>query len=433
MGISRREFVGWLAASGALAKSSLSFGWNSTPSAAPPSGFSILQGMTDETTAQFSVVLPKSQELRIEVSKSAVMSVPAVATRATSPFAVHKFTVDGLQLGEEYTLRIVNDSGEVKDERTFRALDRSPRPVKVAYLSCAMDHMHKADVWNVLGEQKPDVCFFLGDNVYADRKTLYEKVKDVDPVLLWDRYVQTRNKVSFYYQKQLIPVLAIWDDHDFGGNNSDKTYPFAAESHEIFETFFAQSSRPSLLTGPGIARRFDAFGADFWLLDDRTYRDAPDVNGSMWGIEQESWIEANLRPRASMMLNGSLFFGAYAEGLDSAEGQYATSFGALKDCLRTSGALSAFVSGDVHYSEIMKIEKEQVGHETFEIVASCIHSLTFPGIHDRYQNPRRVIADSTPNFILFDGRFSDNAINGDAICFTGSGEQYRAAVSALRG
>lgn len=429
MEINRRDFIGWLVASGAVAKSSFSFGMDAKPPAAP-TGFSILQGMTDETTAQFSIVLPKSQEFRIEVNKSAILSAPTAVVRAHSNFAVHKFVVDGLVTGQDYTLRILNAAGEIKDERNFRALDLSSRQVKLAYMSCTMDHLHKDDVWNQLESKKPDMCFFLGDNVYADRKSLFEKVKDVDPVLLWDRYVETRQRVKFYFQKNLTPSLAIWDDHDFGGDNQNKNYKYAAESLEIFNTFFAQNARPALLEGPGIARKFVGFGGEFFLFDGRSFRE--NAGGLMFGLGQERWLLENLNPTATMFLNGSMFFGAYATGLDSFEGNYSANFSRFKDLIRDSGVVAGFASGDVHYSEIMNIEASQLRNPSFEIVSSSMHSFTFPGIHDRYRNPRRVAADSTANFVLFEGEFSQDAINGVATSWTGMAEQFSAPVTSSR-
>ncbi len=431
MRIRRREFLGWLAAAGAAAKSSFSYAQSNPPTRS--GGLSILQGMTDEVSAQFSIVLPRAEEFTLEVVGGKTISLLQSYSRTTSEYLVRKFMVSDLEPGVDFTLKIFRANGELADERVFRALDISRSKAKIAFISCAMDHLHKAEVWDQLAGQNPDICFFLGDNVYADRKSLFEKVKDVDPVLLWNRYVETRNKVSFYFQKRLTPTLATWDDHDFGGNNVDKSYPHSAASKEIFETFFAQSSRPALAAGPGIARHFAAFGADFFLLDGRSFRDAPSPGGRIFGEEQEAWLYGRLQPRPGILLSGSLFFGAYAEGLDSFEGEYQQNFAEFRERIRASGAIAAFASGDVHYSEIMNIEPEQLGYPTFELVSSSIHSLTFPGIHDRFTNPRRVHADSTPNFMLLEAEFSHSGIKGEAICWTGFGDQFRAGVEAFRG
>lgn len=430
MGISRRRFLGWLAAAGAATKATLSFARSAADPHARRSGFSILQGMTDETSAQFSIVLPKNEEFRFEVGNAGTVTAIESVSRPTSDFLVHKFVADGLETGVDYSLKVYRANGDLADERTFRALDLQSSRARIALVSCAMDHLHKSDVWQQFENQAPDICFFLGDNVYADRKTLFEKVAEADPELLWNRYVETRNRVRFYFHRRLTPTLATWDDHDFGGNNIGKSYAHALASREIFHTFFAQHPRPELVSGPGIAQRLSAFGADFYLLDGRSFRDGPSVGGQILGVEQEEWLFRNLRARPTMLLNGSLFFGAYGSDLDSFEGQYSERFAQLKNQIRESGATVAFASGDVHYSEVMAIEAEQLGYPTFELVSSGIHSLTFPGIHDRYANPRRKIADSSPNFVIFAGEFSSGRISGEAICYTGLGEQFRAPVAA---
>lgn len=429
MKLSRRRFISWMAAAGAATKASFSFA-QSPEIAANRSGFSILQGMTDETTAQFSIVLPKGEEFRIEVGNAVTVTDVKSFSRPTSEFLVHKFMVHGLEPGVDYSLKVYRASGELADERVFRALDLTRAKARIALVSCAMDHLHKSDVWEQFESQTPDICFFLGDNVYADRKTLFEKVSEADPELLWNRYVQTRNRLRFYYHHRLTPTLAIWDDHDFGGNNIDKSYMHSLASREIFKTFFAQDSRPALQEGPGIANRLSAFGAEFFLLDGRSFRDAPGSDGKILGAEQEGWLYSSLSPKPTFLMNGSLFFGAYGSDLDSYEGQYEASFAELKRKIRESGAIVAFGSGDVHYSEIMKIEAEELGYPTFELVSSGIHSLTFPGIHDRYANPRRVVADSSPNFVLLEAEFSQKGFVGEAICYTGLGEQFRSSVSA---
>jgi hypothetical protein len=127
-------------------------------------------------------------------------------------------------------------------------------------------------------------------------------------------------------------------------------------------------------------------------------------------------------------LNGSVFFGAYGE-FESFEGDYPTNFREFLSLIKTSGARVAFASGDVHYSEIMDIEPELLGYPTFELVSSSIHSLTLPGHHERFKNPRRRDADSSHNFMIFDGEFSSSGIKGEAVCWISGYDQFRGLVS----
>ena len=427
----RREFVALMLSTGAFANAeelATPDGWF-TPQE-EFKGYSILQGMTDDTTAQFSIVLPVKGEWRIEALGEAPLPIQVtVHTRPHSEFAVHKVRVSGLTLVRKYKLRISEAEGGIVDEREFRALQLGMSSPRIAFVSCVRDHMHRNDMWRRLSEQKPDLIFFVGDNVYADRRGYLDRTEYVEPDVLWDRYIETRNQIAFYFQEQLTPVLAIWDDHDFGGNNLGAEYKFKNESKEIFEIFFAQADRPSLVRGPGIARKFSAFGADFLMLDGRSFKE--NAGGAMWGANQARWLESQLNPRPTILLNGIVFFGAYAE-IDSVEGQYKPSLDSLLALLKRKESLAAFVSGDVHFSEVMALEPALLGHPSFELVSSSMHSLTFPGHHNRWTNERRRDATSSHNFVLFEGEFRQDEINGVATSHSARLEEFKLEVQARR-
>lgn len=408
----RREFITGLAVAGLSGR----IAW------ARARGLSILQGMTDATTSQFTVLAPRGRPFRFEIEPFASVTSETVG-RPFSDFEVHKLRVEGLSLGTRYILRVYEGQAVV-EEREFGALDLSPRAVKAAFLSCQLDFLHNAGCWRALDAADPEILFFLGDNVYADRTSLISK-KPADPRQLWERYVQTRQSVDFYFQKRLRPVIAIWDDHDFGGDNLGREYPYAAESREVFETFFAQTDNEALTMGPGIARRFTAFGADFFLLDCRTFRDK-----RMLGEEQTDWLASHIRPRATWLLSGSQFFGGYTRQ-DSFE-QLSADFTSFKEMLRAREGLYCLASGDVHFSEVMDIEAAQLGHPTFELVASSIHSFTVPFADKRFHNPRRRVSTASHNFVIFEGEFGEDRVEGMISCYADGRVAYRVEALASR-
>ncbi len=434
-------------------------------------GFSILQGMTDETSAQFSVVLPKLDAWTITVTRADGLSSPGeihqfatsptlaieIVSRKFSGLAVHKVAVDGLQLGVLYLLRVRDARGVLRDEREFAALDLNPRRVRLAFVSCMLDLLHRDDIWHRLEAQKPEAVLFLGDNVYADRTSFINK-NPADEKQLWERYVLTRQRVLFYFQRRLRPVLATWDDHDFGADNAYRDFPAAAASLITFETFFAQSPRPSLAAGPGIARRWSAFGADFVFLDGRSFRD-PGVspNAKIFGDEQERWLlsggagvvtsgpsaagvatggpepaEALAQAgRPTWLLTGSVFFGAYQSG-ESFEGSYAQNFRDFLAALGASSALYCFVSGDVHYSEVMDIEADRLGYPTFELITSAMHSYSFPGHEHRFYNSRRRVSTGSHNFVIFEGSFNAGHLKGELTAHSANRADFRTLVEVTR-
>jgi alkaline phosphatase D len=433
--VQRRQFLSWMGMSVAGA-----WGWKARGQGIdrspewffaeenPKSGLSILQGFTNAHSTQLTVVAPREASLLFAVrpSKLGASSVTArseIVERSFSQTVVHRVWLNGLELGVDYTLSIYGPNGQKFDERVFRALDLSPRPVRLAFVSCALDFLHRNDM-----------ALFLGYNVYADRLSLTKKVP-ADPEQLWNRYVETRQSVAFYYWPRLVPVLATWDDHDFGADNSGAGYAYKDESKVVFETFFAQTAgaeSEEIHSGPGIARKVTAFGADLFFMDDRFFRGEPGTPSSrMWGEEQVRWLEQSLSERPAWLLNGSLFFGGYTEK-DAFEGMYDYEFRPLLDTLQKHSGLVCFASGDVHFSELMRIEKQILGYETFELVSSSIHSFTFPGHQNRFTNPRRLAATGRHNFVMFEGSFTSGLIQGRVRCQSVAGLEYDLPVSVHR-
>ncbi|MGE0525793.1 MAG: alkaline phosphatase D family protein [Bdellovibrionales bacterium] len=440
----RRQFLALLAGLGMSAHARTSLGSGTVE---PESwlfeqsqkiGFSIVQGMTDEVSAQFSLVLPKRVSWGIEVLDEQgrhprdLQQNLTIVERPHSDQAVYKLELRGLELGREYRLRVNDDQGILRDERDFRALDLSSRSVRLAFASCANDSLHRDDIWHRFEQCDPDMVFFLGDNVYADNTSLITR-SPADEEQLWLRYVETRNRIAFYFQRRLKPVLAIWDDHDFGFDNRGRQFQYKEASKFVFDTFWAQSERASLVHGPGIAKRFSAFGADFFLMDGRSFRDSAGFSGRrMFGSAQEEWLFQNVHPRASFLLNGSVFYGAYT-GKDSFEGQFGRDFSDFIAKLANTDGLFCFGAGDVHFSEVMDIEPAQLGYRTFEMVSSSIHSFSIPGHEWRFgRNPRRRQSNSRHNFTVFEGEFGEDRIQGNIASYSADGEEFRVGIDVRR-
>ncbi|MCB0566361.1 MAG: hypothetical protein KDD01_18480, partial [Phaeodactylibacter sp.] len=103
----------------------------------------------------------------------------------------------------------------------------APPTIRIAFGSCA--HQDKDQpLLNVAAALNPDVFLFLGDNIYGD-------TRDMDT--LRAKYAKLAAKAEFQNLCNQTRVLAVWDDHDYGENDSGRHYPFKAESKEIFMDF----------------------------------------------------------------------------------------------------------------------------------------------------------------------------------------------------
>ena len=81
----------------------------------------------------------------------------------------------------------------------------------IGFGSCN-DQTYSQKFWEVIKSYNPDVFIMTGDNVYP--------------------------KSSGSNFKNKIPLIAIWDDHDFGSNHGDVSHAFKIRAKKIFMNFF---------------------------------------------------------------------------------------------------------------------------------------------------------------------------------------------------
>ena len=148
-------------------------------------------------------------------------------------------------------------------------------------------------IFNTIDQDNPDFMVWLGDNTY---------LREAD----WD------SKFGIYYRhkhtrslKNLQPLLgrthhyAIWDDHDYGPNDSDRSFVLKNTTLQAFKDFWFN---PVYHAGEskGITGQFTWHDCDFFLLDNRWYRTPHDSSGQIIGDEQLTWLkEALINSKAS--------------------------------------------------------------------------------------------------------------------------------------
>jgi alkaline phosphatase D len=371
-----------------------------------PQGLPTLQLYTDETSAQFRILTDPDYKISYAFeSSNGRLPVLESITRTQNPFdqrdLIEHLVVTGLSLNVVYKMKII-EKGRVIDTREFTALDTRKANGRFALVSCMMDLLMPIQryMWKSMERARPDVIFIIGDASYTD--------VGGDGTLKgnWQRHIESRRSLDFYYWPRLIPIVATWDDHDYAGNNATKNHPLNGKSIDVFKAMFAFTPRGTALNGPGVASTMEFFGQRFFLMDDRTWRDEWNLpQGLQWGNEQEDWLMKSLGTNAkpAWLLNGSQFFGQYLEK-DSFEGRHPYQFKRVIEKLRSIEAPVAFGSGDVHFSEFMRIEKQALGYETFEITSSSMHSTTAPWVNIRRANPRRLATTWHFNYVVVEGR-----------------------------
>ncbi len=374
----------------------MTFGCSSIPKKLP-----IIQGATDQNTTQVGILLPKDQKVNLLLIEKQYLRlhIPVrirTSSRKNSSWKVIQAAFKGLSSQKEYLLKVtetIDNEEKILDQRDLKTLPTQKSEVRFVLASC-MDDSYAEDqikMWRKVNSLKPDLILMAGDNVYADHTIGYKGPASSDTV--WNRYVETRNLLEIFKFKKLIPILATWDDHDYGANDSNKNYPFKYDSLKTFSGFFPQKIiSSSFRKGPGVSFVYKAFSHRFIFLDNRFFRSPKnDVDGTHWGTRQEKWLFSLLKekPIPTYLIQGDQFFGAY-HLFESLEREHPKSLERLQKAIQSSKSLVVFLSGDRHRTEITQIDKQYFGFQTYEITSSPIHAKTFPGGWEKFPNPRQI-------------------------------------------
>jgi hypothetical protein len=100
----------------------------------------------------------------------------------------------------------------------------------IAFGSCARQTKPQP-IWDAVLATAPDLFVFLGDNVYGDTTDMAE---------LRRAYALLAAQPGFQRLRATTPVVATWDDHDYGLNDVGGDYPAKYGSREVFLDFWGE-------------------------------------------------------------------------------------------------------------------------------------------------------------------------------------------------
>lgn len=359
-----------------------------------PGYLSIIQGPTSDSIAMINMFVPKLKKYEFEVrdQNDTIYKVDQYL-RLESPTHWHvvKLRVSGLTPGVKYTLSVYDGKGrQLIDRRNFSSLDITKTNPRFGFLSCMADDNRFDQIidsmWNRLKDQDVDLLVVSGDVVYVDSFENVERLKATE-FDIWQRYIDSLRRIPVYHWENLKPILATWDDHDYGTNDGDRDFIGRTSADKLFHALFFGDNIDGVWTmGPtGTYSVYKAFGQRFFFMDDRSFRQ-PNKNQTTqepyghWGEEQHHWLMKNLTVDAtpSWIFNGNQFFRGAPDDLsfmvESMQWNHPAEFKNLCDGMKNVTAPVVFASGDVHLSEIMQISADKVGYDTFEVTSSSMHS-----------------------------------------------------------
>lgn len=193
----------------------------------------------------------------------------------------------------------------------------------IAFGSCANQSKPQL-IWNAVIASRPDLFLFLGDNIYGD-------TTDMD--VLRARYALLGRNEGYQRLLATTPVIATWDDHDYGANDAGAEYPQKYESKQIFLDFFGEPANSERRLRDGGIYTAYSYGPpaqriQVILLDTRwdraplvrvneaeaavrrlhqvgPYLANPDPHARLLGEDQWRWLEEQLRQPATIRIIGT--------------------------------------------------------------------------------------------------------------------------------
>lgn len=257
-----------------------------------------------------------------------------------------------------------------------------------------------------LAERRPDFMVWMGDNVYLREADWFTRTG------IFYRYTHTRSL------PELQPVLggmhhyAIWDDHDYGPNDSDRSFRDKHLTLEAFRLFWGNPTVGLPGAGGGVTTRFQWQDVEFFLLDNRWFR-SPNHRRTgprtVLGEVQREWLidalASSEAPFKFVVIGGQVLnpvarWEAYATFAEEREWLLRR-----LDEERIPGVL--FLTGDVHHTLLTRLDRPG----TYPLYDLTISPLTagVASVDPSAPNPNHLVV---PGTLLVERNFATVDVTG---------------------
>jgi phosphodiesterase/alkaline phosphatase D-like protein len=315
----------------------------------------VWSGAAGQTSITVNAKLAHDDDhVRLAVSKRADMTAPIYSlpeiARDKLNQRVVSLAVTGLTSDTHYFYAI-EAAGRLDLVRQgqFRTFPDGAASFTFAFSSCARTGSN-GQVFDAIRET--DALFYLntGDIHYSD-------ISGDDPDLFRDELdrVLTRPAQAALYRSR--PTVYVWDDHDYGPNDGDRTSPTREAARLVYQQYVPHYD---LAAGTGDVPIYQAFTVGrvrFIVTDTRSERDpASDLDNtqkSLLGEVQKAWFKRQLKDANGdypviVWVNSDPWIDPAGTGKDS-WGAYATERRELADFIVDNDIRGLLmVSGDAH-------------------------------------------------------------------------------------
>lgn len=349
-------------------------------------------------------------------------SAPAPTPAGGQPV---KFILGPLEMGARYTYSVAVDGKPAERpyplafKTTLQHEYRGPAPDFSFLLgSCAYfndapyDRPGRAygsgrdEIWATMAASGADFMLWTGDTIYL-READFSSASGI-----WYRYRADRATPALQPFLAAMPHYATWDDHEFGPNNANGHWALAPVARAAFEAYWPNQTFGTPRDPAAINQRFQWGDAVFLLMDNRTHRtdstlpETPEYRKTQYGPAQLEWLRQQLASRneggarrhqkITFIVTGSQFLSERLYPGSEDHHRFQAERAEILAFIRENkiGGV-AFLTGDVHYSEVLRRDGI-LPYPLYEFTSSSltagVHSAELPA------DPGRLLAVQKNNF-----------------------------------
>lgn len=281
-------------------------------------------------------------------------------------------------------------SADLPQANSGAMLDTSRTISRIAFGSCNHQNRHQT-IWSEIAAHNPELFLMIGDNVYGD----FGFRGEADLRTFENAYRLQASHPEFIAFRNQVPMMASWDDHDFGPNDSGGAFAFRERSEALFESFWGSSeavrARPgiydSVMIGPEGER------VQLIMLDTRFFRDplvslpysperrplghyglTDDPAATLLGSAQWAWLAGELEKPADLrIIVSSIQLLTDAHNYEKWGNMPVERDRLYRALAARNGGGMVVLSGDRHSGALYQTSPEALGEELWELTASSLN------------------------------------------------------------
>jgi alkaline phosphatase D len=319
---------------------------------------------------------------------SVKMTTDEVLTTKKDGF-IAKIVCDQVTMGKKYTYEVLLNNKVIARDYplAFQTQElwqyrKDPPTFKFALGSCNYINEEATDrpgrgyggfneIFKSINDKKPDFMIWGGDNVY------YREADWGTRTGMIHRNTHSRNIPELQALLGSTHHYAIWDDHDYGTNDSDRSFWNKEMSLEMFKLFWANPNyvfKDEATTGT-----FQWGDVQFFMMDNRWFKASNEnftADRDYYGKKQLTWLIDALSASSAtfkvIVTGGQVVNPAKVfENMANFETEREELLKKITDA-KIKGVL--FVSGDRHHTVLQKLDRSGANYPLYDLTVSPLTS-----------------------------------------------------------